>query len=456
MPPLPRELPGFYYDHEKNRYFPLANRPKNRPPPPQPSASVPAIKPSEQVKKSKPKPTKTHRSGVRFRAVDKDTTTTARRGSLRSLARRAAFSLYAGRKSLDRRDIIQNMLASSDTPPLPTLFSRFSRITSFAVDHSNSALLFGSDDGAFGAADIEENYVGPCVHLPQMGAAAGVDSMGISCGVKDRFFLTGAANGSVTLALRSLQGLNFEMHSTRRFRRSLWCSQFVGEGLVIGLSKQVIMFGDIERFYSPGRTFGDFLFPSDVLALAHYEHQVFAGGRSGLVSEHDLRIPSQRFQPLIQAPTSVTDLTHIRDWELMTTLINGEISIYDVRSLRTRGPTSTGSSTTQPVLQLAGNQSTISLRANVALYPSQDFVFVAGEDQRIRAWNTRSGALITPPAADNTNSRPWGLLTKRYALPITGVQIRDAPGEAGPQLWVASGNCVERWELGKRMYSDSS
>lgn len=27
MPPLGRNLPGFYYDEEKNRYFPLSSRP---------------------------------------------------------------------------------------------------------------------------------------------------------------------------------------------------------------------------------------------------------------------------------------------------------------------------------------------------------------------------------------------------------------------------------------------
>ena len=76
----------------------------------------------------------------------------------------------------------------------------------------------------------------------------------------------------------------------------------------------------------------------------------------------------------------------------------------------------------------------------MTLDPDQNFVFAAGQDSRVRAWSTRTGAQLLPPTADGEDQ----LLDHVFPRPILGMKV-DGEG----RLWAASGDCIQRFDLGR-------
>lgn len=60
----------------------------------------------------------------------------------------------------------------------------------------------------------------------------------------------------------------------------------------------------------------------------------------------------------------------------------------------------------------------------------------------VRAWSTRTGEAISPIPAKSS------LLNKRFFASISGLHVSGSE-----ELWIASGNTVERWELGRQSWS---
>ena len=86
----------------------------------------------------------------------------------------------------------------------------------------------------------------------------------------------------------------------------------------------------------------------------------------------------------------------------------------------------------------------------LAVDPSEEFLFMAGDDGRIHAWSFRTGHRLQPPLQTNWS----GLLTKRFPSPVHAMEVTS---EAHTDtLWVASGTKLECFELGKRTTPDVS
>jgi len=94
-------------------------------------------------------------------------------------------------------------------------------------------------------------------------------------------------------------------------------------------------------------------------------------------------------------------------------------------------------------------------RLGIAIDPSEDFLFAAGQDCRIRAWSLRTGAPLlsshapTPPRlADDFEPNWTNPLTTVLDKPAVVLQFTTE--KAGLCLWAASGAHLYRFDLGQR------
>ena len=86
----------------------------------------------------------------------------------------------------------------------------------------------------------------------------------------------------------------------------------------------------------------------------------------------------------------------------------------------------------------------------LAVDPSENFLFAAGDDNVIRAWSFHTGRRLQPPLETDWS----GLLTRKFPSPVHAMQI-TSEGHTNT-LWVASGTKLECFQLGKRRSPDTS
>jgi DDB1- and CUL4-associated factor 4 len=99
----------------------------------------------------------------------------------------------------------------------------------------------------------------------------------------------------------------------------------------------------------------------------------------------------------------------------------------------------------------------------IAVDPSEDLLFAAGQDCRIRAWSLRTGQPLYPPVSSpsessSSNSRAAGGLSRAvddvnpfvttFDSPIVALQVTEE--REGMCLWAASADFLHRYDLGQR------
>lgn len=58
---------------------------------------------------------------------------------------------------------------------------------------------------------------------------------------------------------------------------------------------------------------------SNLPHLSGKQDQIYAGGRNGIILQYDRRTPDQKGMELVRAGSSVTNLKHLRAWEMLVT-----------------------------------------------------------------------------------------------------------------------------------------
>jgi len=255
--------------------------------------------------------------------------------------------------------------------------------------------------------------------------------------------------------------------------KDVWCASFQPSSFALGQTKSLWIVNDIEHIHT-SRTLS---MPSDIMALTRDTDQLITGARNGTVQVFDLRVhlkeaaascgKETQGQQLLRAGSTVTNVSRIRDWELLVTSISGNMDMYDMRFLRQSLSTTYSKQT--PILSFANHFSTISLNLPVTLDPSHDFIFAAGQDCTIRAWSSRTGEQLLSPipesspfTSSSSSSRPGEhhLLDVVFKRPVVEMHVQEGGTKRGggggggskgqlPSLWAASGSSVDRFELGR-------
>ncbi|KAF9510948.1 hypothetical protein BS47DRAFT_1487145 [Hydnum rufescens UP504] len=372
MPPLGRDLPGLYYDPERGRYFPLSSRPGG--PPKQPPDTLSAR--AEHQRKRARYPSSLH-------------------ASLRDIK-------SCSSKPWDRRNIFR---AQTATQYARTSFSTTetisgANITSYSVSSLDDTQQIAGDAAGF-IWSLSERLESSGLDGPlrrglqwqaQYGLMSRISSTAI---VGDRFFA--ASFGPLPTILYGTLPLNSDDDTipeaklniiTPRHQWDTWSGLFDSSSFVLGLTRHIWFVPDLENLRS-SRMFHQ---EADILSLARLPmvltNGVVSGARNGCVRLYDRRVvhASPRTetasigQEILQARSSVTNIQAIREWEFLVSAVNGDIDIYDIRSLRTTRTTSRrnppkGEWTPNesrgriPILSLEGHRSTFSINLPLALDP---------------------------------------------------------------------------------------
>ncbi|OAX42146.1 hypothetical protein K503DRAFT_734273 [Rhizopogon vinicolor AM-OR11-026] len=423
---MPRELPGLYWDEERQRYFPLS------------SARSPCASAST---------TSHHRDRTKPQAAPKATRNfhDSKRHKIRTLLRAnedARSSLRTSYKNKLMHQITCSQIARTScltSSPVQSLVHTHSAITAFqTVSHNNSVYSFSGDTRGWfysSIVDLGEPVTGYRTShdwRPEFSLSSEISSICISGA---RCIATSFGPESKILHLPLDSDLE-DIRVTRVINQSVrdvWTADLLGTRLVLGTNNQAVLINDAaER-----ATVSLLKTGSDVFAVAQDNNMIYAGSRAGVVQRFDARISSTKGDRILNdldttRNNSVTNLKIVSDWQLLMSNIDGSLALFDLRFPVNR----------TPIISFTGNINTYTTKTPIAVDPREDFLFAAGQDRCVRIWSLRSGGspLVSPVS----------VFQQSFEDPVRALQVVEE-GKGGMILWAASGTALYKYNLGQTM-----
>ncbi|KAI0036540.1 hypothetical protein K488DRAFT_81987 [Vararia minispora EC-137] len=437
---MPPELPGFYFDESRNRYFPLSSKPK-----PLAFGSTPSLVPTKRRAPS---------------------SAASSKGSLRSSHRVASDpSEHDGGRTPSKRTSSWHVLHESWLSCSGSHLRRKQHVLDLSRTAATSAcrLLRSDNKSAFSALDIIE--VDGRVRIFSGDKAGFVWTVEVP--VQDFTtnnipHLQDSATGERGKFCAFIKDMRTEVAIVASYTpaivRNVNATDLFEWRLALGGEGRVCIIKDINQplIARSYRT------KSDVLSLCQEHNMVYAGLRNDSLLRFDLRQPhSQEDNMIHRGHSSLVHLSRIREWELIVGAIDGSIGVYD---LRFHKPT--------PLLTLHGHKNiwrhdlvchTSFLSSSrydeipqpIAITPSQDILFAAGMDNRIRAWSLRTGAPLSPstppPTSTSLITRSGNLsrsnpLLAQFQEPPSALQFAEIEGRTC--LFAGVDDQLFQWTLG--------
>ncbi|KAG1855844.1 hypothetical protein C8R48DRAFT_608556 [Suillus tomentosus] len=447
---MPQELPGLYWDEEKQRYFSLASSrrpqavgPSTLHPPttgkPQSLAAPQATGESHNLKRHR------NRSLLRAREDARFSFRTAHKNNSADvpcciIVHSITYTLRYHR--LPGTTIIINLVCSH---------IHNGWIRGKAVSYNNNVHSFAGDTGGWfyssviGRDEPVTGYHTSHGWRPEFTAQHEKHITHLICQISS-ICISGSRCIATSFGPES-KILHFPLdldsedirvaRVNNRSVRDIWTADFQGSRLVLGTNDQAVVIDDAAdratvRFMKTG---------SDVFAVAQDDNIIYTGSRAGIVQRFDSRIASTKGDRILSDPrttqhNSVTNLKIFYDWQLLTSNIDGSLAMFDLRFPGNR----------TPVISFTGNINTYTTKTPIAVDPHEQFLFAAGQDRRIRLWSLRTGgASLVSPAS---------VFQKPFEDPIRALQVvEEQEGVLG--LWATSGAALYKYNLGQRMEEES-
>ncbi|KZT40634.1 hypothetical protein SISSUDRAFT_448761 [Sistotremastrum suecicum HHB10207 ss-3] len=392
----PRQLPGFYWDEEKQKYFPLSSRPRIL---------------------ELPKP------AIAIRDVNK-TVNAATRLRLLTPLWHHSLTLTSSRENLE----LENSVAS------------ITSILSFPDTTANEQhYLLGDSNGWIHHSTAE-------------------DTIAITTAMSTITSLRKLGNGWISSSFGPGPKLLWAEACNDPFRRMISIHPPVlavhsmdvsGSSVVLGSEKRAFYMSDLEAIISPM----SLPMNSDVLSVCQDKFLTYAGARNGSVCRFDVRLPSDARQDLFGSRfnahrSGITQVRLFDDWKLLVAASSGHIKTFDLRFSRPEDA--------EPVVQYPGHINTYSLNLGLALDPDFDFLAAAGQDRIVRAWSLRSGDPIFPEMQSPSDSNDPSLsiqspCNRTFESAITSLALYPEPTTGKPVLLTGSGSQLEIFHMGQRM-----
>ncbi|KAG8754987.1 hypothetical protein FRC12_011035 [Ceratobasidium sp. 428] len=456
-------LPGFYYDPDRNRYFPISSLPPGVPIPsaktnaPSTSSSK-SIDTLSSVSSSRRKRQKT---GAGAAPSSRPSLRPSRNQAFRGLmypARSNPSIGFAERShishQIETHAISRTRLRSQEELPL----GPGCRLTALAVQDDPDGYQVAGDDRGWlfvrqpqpasasnDSASQNENdsghfddsgvYISPMKWFCDMGLMTKITAISL---IQDRFFVSSFGPHAKILvgALDTTEETDisaFILEPAKAY--DMWAAVFETDGrtgsATLGLHKKAMFIQDLDnrmstRLLNTG---------SDVMTVCKRQNLVYTGERSGTVRLFDLRSePGSTGSPLVKMNTMATNVEVYRDWEIIVAAAAGDLESYDMRFMKTEQGDKTSS-----LLKFNGHKNTYMHDLGFAVLPSGDFVVAAGIDRRVRAWSTRTGEQVT----SSNSELPDGLLS---TAPADGDILTICTTDGN--LWHTCDRTVRHFEIG--------
>ncbi|KAF8132183.1 hypothetical protein K438DRAFT_830212 [Mycena galopus ATCC 62051] len=453
----PRELPGFYFDPERNRYFPLSNRP------PQTASHFVSLQPKSKA------PEPDHPPQRRRRRV------------LWTCPRQTTSAGHA----LEASALLHSRLAatsrfSSESVRWP--FSGGGQSVCVFQTTPTHQFLGDSRGWLYRRARAQQRDVDPGEDMdhwtewtPELSLAV-LSEISALCTTNTR--CVAVCFGSTTKICvqdAEVPGRTQLLHLSAV--RDVRAASLQGRALVLGAADNAVLLADLDA--SDNTALRMLPTRSDVFTVAQQETLIYAGTRAGSVLRFDTRLSAKgAAQVLFQSGpgndnslvdpvtqrTGRSSVVFVRPMrsqpqQVVIGYMDGRMGAYDLRFARP---------TAGPVVSYAGNPSSLSCngRLGITLDPSERFLFAAGADHRLRAWALDSGAPVGPsagplPASSTSSSRSEhpnipprrnesgnrNPFAQPFATPFTALQVVDADDGPGQVLWAGGGSEVWHWRL---------
>ncbi|GAW06493.1 Dual specificity phosphatase ibp1 [Lentinula edodes] len=372
---MPKDLPGFYFDTQKNRYFPLSSRPSTSP------QSTLSRTPS--------------RSSVEVDPSTTPRTISRHTRSAQTLNQRLLSSPVSHCRPLVNHDIQCTRVASTSRFDFSQTAS-FGDITEFCVSLRRLTTVRHVDtlattkDGSTHVlySPSAQTYMWPAeINLHSHSQVSSIKISGQKCVATCFGPVTKVAVQDLHVSGRTTLITLNQVHDVR-------VSHLQDNALILGAKGKAVYIPDIDISGSV-QHLSNFQ-NSDVFALDRDENFVYTGLRNGSILRHDLRVSSNkhdgqllfhsRFTPSKNStsPSPVLYLKLVKDSQLLVSRMNGELCTYD-----TRFPVHS-----TPSQIFTGHRNSVTQKLGICIDPMHEFLFAAGEDRCIRGWSLRTGKAL--------------------------------------------------------------
>jgi len=446
---MPKELPGFYFDPEKNRYFPSSLEPDKK-----------ASSGSTKLHK--------HTPGPLSWPPDSLSQTPYHSPSVWHAIQRSRLANHQrGRMAATHQVMTAQLAATRAYRAIPLPVSKGQTLTAFAVRIRLEISMIaemkcwqaGTYDSKVWSVAGDSYGVIHAFDPSPIGEFLSVPEHTFQHSSLDSQISSISSSGSRWVATSfSSSILIHDLASTRTVRLSpppylacdIWTSNLRDRSLVLGVRQRALLVPDLESL-------GDIRHletHSDVFALHQEENLVYTGSRNGAIRRFDTRTrapgPTLLSDVFTRSSNSITYVNVIKDWQLLVSTIRGTIEIFDVRYLQR----------TQPLLALLGNVNSYQPNLPHAITPSQSHFFAAGLDHRIRGWSLVTGEPLSCPTTSpsptmeipgyqvHATDAPISPFTVMFEEQITSLEIAEVRHELG--LFATSGSGLHKFILGRQ------
>lgn len=400
----PRDIPGFYWDPRKNRYFPLHTKSSS----PATSALLPNFLPPSHHAPQVPNSLKAPVITSVYRGI--------------TIVQRVPPTF--SRVSQLHHQILCAQLVKTPIPSEYNALHTSSSITSFDIlrlqdDHTYTVI---SDVNCW-LYSFRKGDVAPTREFKLPSRISSISSSG-TISVATTF---GSPCKIVVQNAETTE--SFILSPGTKSVYDVWTSHLMGNSLALGMHSKGIYVPDVNS--SVGFRILDT--SSDVLAIYQEPNLIYTGTRSGSVVRWDIRARSHNQSPLLSNRYKSSSITHLRtigQSRLLVSSIDGRLELFDLRF-----PIESA-----PVTSFLGHVNKYSHKLPLAVDPSERFIFAAGQDNVIRAWSVQNGKLLRGPDAEIVTGDGVRLLNTRFEEDVSDMQfVEDC---CGLQFWYSTGSAL--------------
>ncbi|KAF8073882.1 hypothetical protein FPV67DRAFT_1560201 [Lyophyllum atratum] len=421
---MPAELPGLYWDEERNRYFPLSSKPKT-PQPPKPQAKDDRLAGSLKRK----------------RQTSLWNSTELLRTTCYPLRSDILCSHYAN----------TSRLSESKVP----VFGRIKAFCSTTLDGQIHRFIGDSRGWLYTSTPLDTVAAGRdlwCTDLnlqPEAEVRKAVlfviyanfaDIIQISsiCVSGARCIAT-CSGPSAKISVQDLNVTGRTSLLSLNAVHDIWSSHLQDSALVLGVEKRAVYLPDIDTSMS----IQHLQTHSDVFSVWQHGYNIYTGCRNGTIMRFDKRLGKHGDKLYTdrlrnQQRTSVVHLETLGDSQLLTSHMNGDLMTFDLRFTRQQ----------TPLVSYEGHTNTYTRKLGIALDPKQEFLFAAGEDQRIRGWSVSTGLPLLPLSLASAASEQRHTFSAAFPGVIETMQVTAE--QDGLCLWAGYDQTLYQSYLGQQ------